>query len=426
MSIANFKSALARLLLLLPSALLLAGCANNPMTGRSQAALVTETAAISQSLKSYTALVDDLNKKGKISQDEALKVRIATITDRLIGQALRFKPDANNWAWNVEVIDDPETVNAFCMPGGKMAIYTGLISKLEASDDEIAQVMGHEIAHAIANHGAEKMSVQMMSNLAVMAISAAGKTNNDRQVRQNVASVAALAFINLPNSREAESEADRLGVELAARAGYDPAAAISLWQKMARESGTKTRFDFFSTHPAPMKRSEELASLQKPMTKFYLAAQAQPPKTQVWTRQNANETEVGKEPAQGLAEAAPLAFYSDEMDRFEQGESELACTECSVAFFVKKTALQEAYGKADWRVLARETIKTNYRFDLGYFYLSAAAKGMGFVQASQKYLSKAGELAADKATACAAALMLSCNGIDIKLEAGKNVVTLAK
>ena len=233
----------------------LAGCSSNPMTGRSQLMLVPEGRVISQSISAYKAELAPHAKKGRLNDDTRVVQRVRAITDRLVAQAVRYRPDSASWAWEVNVIDDPKTLNAFCMPGGKMALYTGLIDQLKATDDEIAQVMGHEIGHALANHGAEKMSVGMLSDVLVSVI--AGNNGGRRQTGE----LAALLAWQLPNSRGAESEADRIGIELAARAGYDPDAAPRLWQKMKAANGEKGRFDLLSTHPASDKRMEELAAL---------------------------------------------------------------------------------------------------------------------------------------------------------------------
>lgn len=253
---------------LLLSALLLAGCATNSITGRSQLMLVSEQSAIAQSANAYSSLIGGLSKEGKLSKDKKLIARVQDITDRLITQAVKYRPATQDWKWSVTVIEEPDTVNAFCMAGGKMAIYTGLIDKIKPSDDEIAQVMGHEISHALANHTAEKMSVSMAAGLAVIAATAAANPEN-RQATQQVSSLAALTLVTLPNSRVAESEADRIGIELAAKAGYDPHAAVTLWEKMMKESGQKSRFDFLSTHPASVKRIEALASLEDKMRPLY-------------------------------------------------------------------------------------------------------------------------------------------------------------
>lgn len=243
------------------------GCATNPVTGRSQFMIISENQAINASSEAYVKMLAPLDEKGKIDNDPEMTARVNEITARLIAQAIKYRPETERWDWRVRVIDDPKTVNAFCMAGGKMAIYSGLILKLNASDDEIAQVMGHEIAHALSAHTAEKMSVALATDLAVTAFAV---TRDEPGVALAGASLAAALAIKLPNSRTAESESDVIGIELAARAGYDPNAAVSLWRKMAEESGSSGEFDFFSTHPAPEKRIQNLRKLVPKMMPYYL------------------------------------------------------------------------------------------------------------------------------------------------------------
>jgi predicted Zn-dependent protease len=256
---------ITRITVLLLAFHLLLGCATNPVTGRSQLMLISEDSAISASREAYVKMLNPLDKKGKLDNDEKMTERVHEITAKLIAQAIKYRPETEKWDWRVKVIDDPETVNAFCMAGGKMAIYSGLILKLEATDDEIAQVMGHEIAHALSAHTAEQMSVAMATNLAITGFAV---TQDQPAVALAGASLAAAVAIQLPNSRTAESEADVIGIELAAKAGYDPRAAVSLWKKMSRESGGGD-FDFFSTHPSPGKRIENLKKLAPKMMPYY-------------------------------------------------------------------------------------------------------------------------------------------------------------
>ena len=129
---------------------LISGCATNPMTGRSQLVLVSESAAISKSSSLYESMITAYDKKSKISTDSAINERVQKITNRLVERAILYKPDSQKWKWQVNVIESDE-VNAFCMAGGKMAVYTGLLNKVQPTDDELAQVMGHEISHALAN-----------------------------------------------------------------------------------------------------------------------------------------------------------------------------------------------------------------------------------------------------------------------------------
>jgi predicted Zn-dependent protease len=152
-----------------------------------------------------------------------------------------------------------------------MAIYTGLIDQIEPTDDEIAQVMGHEIGHALANHTAEKMSVAMASSVGVIAVGIAA--DNSGAAMAGAAAAAALA-IKLPNSRTAETEADQIGIELAAKAGYDPAAAVTLWQKMNAVGGSPP--EFLSTHPDPENRAARLDRLGPKMEPYYQQAGTRP------------------------------------------------------------------------------------------------------------------------------------------------------
>jgi predicted Zn-dependent protease len=252
----------------------LTSCATNPMTGRSQLSLVSENSVIAQAKSAYSQELAPWDKKGKINNDPALKARVEGITNRLVAQAIRYRPDAAQWDWQVAVIDAPETLNAYCLPGGRMAIYTGLITKLKATDDEIAQVMGHEIGHALANHGAEKMSNAIAAQGA-MALAAAVAGQRSQQAVSNIGPLMAQLGWLLPNSRGAESEADRIGIEIAARAGFDPEAAVSLWNKMTAASGNGPP-QFLSTHPAPKTRIQALSALVPHMRPLYAAASKAP------------------------------------------------------------------------------------------------------------------------------------------------------
>jgi predicted Zn-dependent protease len=261
---------------LIALSLLLAGCQTSELTGRSQYLLVSEQMAVSQSAAAYVQMMGELDKKKKLESGTAREKKVKEITERLVAQAVRVRPDAKGWAWAVKVIDDPKTVNAFCMAGGKMAIYTGMWEKLKATDDEIAQVMGHEIAHALADHTRERMSIAMTSaavtTAAAVAITIAG--GDERAgLALTGAQLAAVLAIQLPNSRESEAEADQIGIEIAARAGFDPKAAVTLWQKMGREGGGGPP-EFLSTHPSPQNRAARLTELGSQVQPLYEAAKA--------------------------------------------------------------------------------------------------------------------------------------------------------
>jgi predicted Zn-dependent protease len=258
-------------LLTLCVALLVAACATSP-TGRKQLMLVSEDQAISASRQAYAQEMGKYQKEGKLVTDPRLLNRVRVITERLVGQAVKMRPDSAQWQWSVQVIDDPKTVNAWCMAGGRMAIYTGLIQKVDPTDDELAQVMGHEIAHALANHTAERMSTAMAANAGIIA---AGLMSDRPGQAMALAAAAATVAIKLPNSRTSENEADQIGIELAAKAGYDPRAAITLWQKMAKVGGGAPP-EFLSTHPSDETRQQRLGALAPKMMPYYQSAGSRP------------------------------------------------------------------------------------------------------------------------------------------------------
>jgi len=253
-----------RLLVIILLSSAMAGCATSP-TGRHQLMLVSEQSSIVSSKEAYLSTVNELDNAGKISDDPAINARVNTITGRLITEAIKMRPDTAKWEWSVVVIDDPKMVNAWCMAGGRMAIYTGLLEQIQPSDDELAQVMGHEISHALAKHTAEKMSVQMAAAVGVAVV---GIASDNTGVALTGAALTAMLAVTLPNSRAAENEADQIGIELAARAGYDPRAAAALWQKMGENSKSGTP-QFLSTHPSPGNRQESLAKLESKMLPLY-------------------------------------------------------------------------------------------------------------------------------------------------------------
>ncbi|MSQ88196.1 MAG: M48 family peptidase, partial [Betaproteobacteria bacterium] len=173
------------------------------------------------------------------------------------------------WKWEVNVITSKD-VNAWCMAGGKIAFYTGLIERLQASDDEIAAVMGHEIAHALREHGRERASQAMAQSIGITVLGAAlGIKGGAQDLTQTVLD---LTF-NLPNSRTDEVEADRIGVELAARGGFDPRAAVTLWEKMSK-TGAAQGPNFLSTHPSHASRISDLKGYAEKVMPLYEVARA--------------------------------------------------------------------------------------------------------------------------------------------------------
>lgn len=252
----------------------LSACTTSP-TGRSQLMLVSPEQAIASSKEAYVQTLQPLQDDGKIDSDVVVSKRVRLITGKLIAQAIALYPETSEWEWSVKVIDDPETVNAWCMAGGKMAIYTGLIEQTKATDDEIAQVMGHEISHALANHTAERMSMAMASQVGLMGLAIALGNNEYGGAVLAGSTAAAAVAITLPNSRTSEAEADAIGIELAARAGYDPKAAASLWQKMGEVGGDGPP-QFLSTHPSPDNRKETLTALAEEVMPYYLDKSERP------------------------------------------------------------------------------------------------------------------------------------------------------
>jgi predicted Zn-dependent protease len=262
---------ISRPLLAAALALLVAACATSP-TGRRQLMLVSEDQAISASRQAYVQEMGKYQKAGKLVTDPQVIKRVQVITERLVAQAIVMRPDSAKWLWSVQVIDEPKTVNAWCMAGGRMAIYTGLIIKVDPTDDELAQVMGHEIAHALANHTAERMSTAMAANAAILT---AGLLSDKPGQTMALAATAATVAIKLPNSRTSENEADQIGIELAAKAGYDPRAAVTLWQKMGKVGGSAPP-EFLSTHPSDTTRQQRLGALAPQMMPYYQAPGARP------------------------------------------------------------------------------------------------------------------------------------------------------
>jgi predicted Zn-dependent protease len=253
----------SKLLLIAVGMSLLTACATSP-TGRRQLMLISPDAAIVQSKQAYLTTVSDLDKQNKLIDDPKMSDRVGSITGRLVTEAIAMYPNTANWEWSVAIIDDPETVNAWCMAGGRMAVYTGLFEKLKLTDAEFAQIMGHEISHALANHTAERMSRAMATSVGIVAI---GVMSDKPLATMAGGAMAAKVALELPNSRTAETEADKIGMELAVRAGYDPDAAVSLWQKMGSMGGSAPP-EFLSTHPAPGNREAELAAMIPEMRKL--------------------------------------------------------------------------------------------------------------------------------------------------------------
>ena len=233
--------------------------------------LVSSQEIEQQASKEYAQLLAEAQKKGLLNRDQQHVARVRTITQRLIPQVGVFRKDALQWKWESNVLTSKD-INAWCMPGGKMAVYTGLIERLNATDDELAAVMGHEIAHALREHARERIGNQMATSAASTVGAIALEIFTGVRVDPNLASSVLGAVTVLPNSRQNESEADIIGVELMARAGYDPRASLSLWRKMGQVAGGGGGPEFLSTHPSGETRLRELQGYVDKVMPLYQAA----------------------------------------------------------------------------------------------------------------------------------------------------------
>jgi len=219
-----------------------------------------------ESTKQYSALIQEAKSKNALATDTAQGKRVTAIAQRIIEFAPRFNEEAKNWKWEVNLIES-DTVNAFCMPGGKIAFYTGLTEGLKLSDDEIAIVMGHEAAHALREHA----RAQMGKNQALsVGTSLLGKAVGDGKYTKAIDFGGNL--LTLKFSRDDESEADMVGLDLAARAGYDPRAGVTLWQKMSAAGGG-AQISWLSTHPSSSSRIQEIEAVLPKVTPLYEQAQ---------------------------------------------------------------------------------------------------------------------------------------------------------
>lgn len=237
---------------------------NRPQT---MSTLVSSQKVNQDAAQAYRKVLEEASKKGQLNRDPKQVERVRRIAGRLIPSTGAFRSDAPGWAWEVNVITQDE-VNAWCMPGGKIAVYTGLLVKLNLNDEELAAVMGHEISHALREHGREQYSNAVTQALIINIL---GAVTGAPASAQDAGATLLDVFVNRPHSRTDETEADRIGVELAARSGYDPHAAVSLWQKMAKLGGSKPP-EWLSTHPSDETRTRDLQVYSDRVEPLYEAA----------------------------------------------------------------------------------------------------------------------------------------------------------
>lgn len=215
----------------------------------------------------YDQEVNKARAAGALNKEKQDYDRVQTISRRLITQTTSFRPDAAQWNWEINV-QTSEDVNAYCMPGGKIMVYTGLIDTIKPTDAELAAVIGHEIAHALREHSRERLSRAYAEQLVLAGVAVA--TGAEQSTMQIASQVSSVTF-TLPHSREQEAEADRVGLELMARAGYDPNAAVTLWQKMSKASSGGPP-EFLSTHPSGESRIRDLEKNVPRVLPLYQAA----------------------------------------------------------------------------------------------------------------------------------------------------------
>lgn len=250
----------------------IAGCASTTTAGavganRKQLLLVSSGEVMHLSAQAYQKTLAEARAQGKLDTKPAMVNRLRKISQNLIPHTSIYRPDATSWNWEVHAITE-DTLNAYVMAGGKIVFYSGIIEKLNLTDAEIAAIMGHEIAHALREHSREKIS-HSMATQGVLGIAAGAFGLSGTQAQ--LVGLAGELGLGLPHSRTQEAEADKIGLELMARAGYDPNAAITLWQKMAAQSkGSGPQF--LSTHPSSANRIKNMQALIPTVMPLYLAA----------------------------------------------------------------------------------------------------------------------------------------------------------
>ncbi len=251
--------------------LVILSCATVPVTGRSSLHILPDSEVASMSLQQYSEVL----KTSKLSNDTAKVQMVRRVGTRIARASEEFMREAGmeseikNYQWEFNVIQDDKTVNAWCMPGGKVGVYTGILP-VTRDETGLAVVMGHEVAHAIAKHGNERMSQGLLAQLGAVGLSVALSTQPGptSDIFMAAYGVGTNVGILLPYSRIHESEADRIGLSLMARAGYDPRAAVPFWQRMNEKGGSKPP-EFLSTHPAPETRIKQIEALVPEAMRYY-------------------------------------------------------------------------------------------------------------------------------------------------------------
>ncbi|MDR1763997.1 MAG: M48 family metallopeptidase [Dysgonamonadaceae bacterium] len=249
---------------------LLYACSSVPITGRSQLNLVSDSEVLTLSLQEYNDYIKTATKSTDKTKT-ALVVKVGTNIANAVTQyykSIGQEAALSDYSWEFNLIEDAQ-VNAFCMPGGKIVVYTGI---LPVTQDEtgLAVVLGHEVGHAIAKHANERMSQQVVAQYGATAVGAllGGKSETIQNIAQQVYGLGAQYGVMLRYERKQELEADRLGLDLMAIAGYDPQKAVSFWQRMAAQSSASVP-EFMSTHPADATRIAEIQKFMPEAMEIY-------------------------------------------------------------------------------------------------------------------------------------------------------------
>ena len=251
--------------------ILLFSCATVPITERRAIHLVSDQEMTTLSFQEYSKVLQQSKLSPNVAEVQMVRnvgARIARATEDLLREK-GMEEDLRNYKWEFNLIDDPKTVNAWCMPGGKVAVYTGILP-VTRDETGLAVVMGHEIAHAVAKHGNERMSQGLLAQLGGVALSVALSTQPAAATDLFLSAygMGTQVGILLPYSRVQESEADKIGLALMARAGYDPREAVPFWKRMNEKGGSRPP-EFLSTHPAPETRIREIEAFLPEAMKYY-------------------------------------------------------------------------------------------------------------------------------------------------------------
>lgn len=267
----SLRKAFPRAIAGLALTLFLLSCTTVPLSERRGLNLVPDSELVKMSYQQYS----DVLKEAKLSGDTEKVQMVKRVGGKIAVAAESFLKesgagaDVAQYKWEFNLIEDDKVVNAWCMPGGKVAVYTGILP-IVRDETGLAVVMGHEIAHAIAKHGNERLSQALLIQFGGIGLSAAlsSQAVATQQIFLQLYGVGTNVGFMLPYSRLHENEADRIGLVLMAKAGYDPRAAVSLWKRMSTQGGTRT-LEFLSTHPAPENRINHIEFLIPEALRYY-------------------------------------------------------------------------------------------------------------------------------------------------------------